>query len=376
MKGVINMTNYDLFGKPVIEKTDLKDEFIIPPFSILDTASGDWQNRKNRWKALGIESEVGRDNPSAIRLSETGNDITKTPYVSIFDPVLCELMYRWFVPKNGDILDPFAGGSVRGIVSNYLGYYYTGLELREEQVDANIQQGIDIVDENMEIDISKEGIVTVYDKITNTVEKYGGPLSDSTLVTQSDDFSIQPTDLSSKQIDEEKMNISTSEKIIPKLREISTRASDIFGTGNKFKDITAGLAGVTPKFFDKYLIDPDVVQAKKDYGLIKKELELSLTNNPRFPVAEVNRILDLLPNEKSFIQDPQSGAIALNTIANEIQQKLDESKSLLSGSKITTDIMQGSGVQISPFEPKTQEDLGKIKSGQYFIYNGEIRIMK
>ena len=38
--------------------------------------------------------------------------------------------------------------------------------------------------------------------------------------------------------------------------------------------------------------------------------------------------------------------------------------------------MQGSGVQISPFEPKTQEDLGKIKSGQYFIYNGEIRIMK
>ena len=148
MKGVINMTNYDLFGKPVIEKTDLKDEFIIPPFSILDTASGDWQNRKNRWKALGIESEVGRDNPSAIRLSETGNDITKTPYVSIFDPVLCELMYRWFVPKNGDILDPFAGGSVRGIVSNYLGYYYTGLELREEQVDANIQQGIDIVDEN------------------------------------------------------------------------------------------------------------------------------------------------------------------------------------------------------------------------------------
>tara|TARA_R110002020_G_scaffold298013_1_gene513732 strand:+ start:135 stop:1187 length:1053 start_codon:yes stop_codon:yes gene_type:complete len=237
-------------------------------------------------------------------------------------------------------------------------------------------KAIDIVDENMEIDISKEGIVTVYDKITNTVEKYGGPLSDSTLVTQSDDFSIQPTDLSSKQIDEEKMNISTSEKIIPKLREISTRASDIFGTGNKFKDITAGLAGVTPKFFDKYLIDPDVVQAKKDYGLIKKELELSLTNNPRFPVAEVNRILDLLPNEKSFIQDPQSGAIALNTIANEIQQKLDESKSLLSGSKITTDIMQGSGVQISPFEPKTQEDLDKIKSGQYFIYNGEIRIMK
>lgn len=35
---------------------------------------------------------------------------------SIFDPVLCELAYRWFSPVGGLILDPFAGGSVRGIV--------------------------------------------------------------------------------------------------------------------------------------------------------------------------------------------------------------------------------------------------------------------
>ena len=162
------MKDYDLFGEPVIEKTNLKGEFIIPPFSILDTASGDWQNRKNMWKSLGIKSEVGRENDnsnqimspdgrmfglkskktSAIRLSESGNDITKTPYVSIFDPLLCELMYKWFVPKGGSILDPFAGGSVRGIVSNHLNYNYTGIELREEQVDANVQQGVDIVPNN------------------------------------------------------------------------------------------------------------------------------------------------------------------------------------------------------------------------------------
>ncbi len=36
---------------------------------------------------------------------------------SIFDPVLCELAYRWFCPPGGLILDPFAGGSVRGIVA-------------------------------------------------------------------------------------------------------------------------------------------------------------------------------------------------------------------------------------------------------------------
>ena len=59
---------------------------------------------------------------------------------SIFDPVLCELFYRWFVPKGGHILDPFAGGSVRGIVASRLGYQYTGIDLRQEQVDANEHQ--------------------------------------------------------------------------------------------------------------------------------------------------------------------------------------------------------------------------------------------
>lgn len=59
---------------------------------------------------------------------------------SIFDPVLCELSYRWFCPPGGRILDPFAGGSVRGIVASRLGFDYTGVELRKEQVDANRKQ--------------------------------------------------------------------------------------------------------------------------------------------------------------------------------------------------------------------------------------------
>ena len=39
-------------------------------------------------------------------------------------------------------MDPFAGGSVRGIVASRLGRNYTGIELRPEQIDANrIQAG-------------------------------------------------------------------------------------------------------------------------------------------------------------------------------------------------------------------------------------------
>jgi hypothetical protein len=41
---------------------------------------------------------------------------------SVFDPVLCELALRWFAPRGGSILDPFAGGSVRGIVASALGH--------------------------------------------------------------------------------------------------------------------------------------------------------------------------------------------------------------------------------------------------------------
>lgn len=63
---------------------------------------------------------------------------------SIFDPVLTELCYKWFCPPGGVILDPFAGGSVRGIVAGVLGFEYHGCELRPEQVAANREQADEI----------------------------------------------------------------------------------------------------------------------------------------------------------------------------------------------------------------------------------------
>lgn len=59
---------------------------------------------------------------------------------SIFDPVLCELCYKWFIPVGGSILDPFAGGSVRGIVAATLGHAYTGIDLSARQIAANEAQ--------------------------------------------------------------------------------------------------------------------------------------------------------------------------------------------------------------------------------------------
>lgn len=179
------------------EKT-LAERFGVPPFSVLDQRQGYWQERKRAWVALGIESDLGRgDNllkrsaseeaflkrdgdykdPSkyngglmfsshtaadpgfydkkGAKEKELGRKLSTDEFLrdhyepvdsgvtrgtSIFDPVLAELCYRWFVPPGGAILDPFAGGSVRGIVAARLGYAYHGIDLRQEQCDANKEQ--------------------------------------------------------------------------------------------------------------------------------------------------------------------------------------------------------------------------------------------
>ena len=145
----------DLFGNEIIEDVLLRDRFIEPPFSVLDTKSGSWQLRKNKWKEKGIEGEIGRNMTGQKTSQRTGDvdylrngKVDKSQYISIFDPALTELMYRWFCPDNGKILDPFAGGSVRGVVAHYLGYQYTGIELRQEQVDANRKNALDILPVN------------------------------------------------------------------------------------------------------------------------------------------------------------------------------------------------------------------------------------
>lgn len=143
----------DLFGNPIERKRDLKREFGAYPFTILDTMDGLWQARKKRWKNMGIKSEVGRDAQTyhmkdwAYKKGEEGvlkgNNLPSD--TSIFDPVLCELMYCWYCPQGGNILDPFAGGSVRGIVAHYLGYHYSGIDIRQEQIDSNREQAIEIL---------------------------------------------------------------------------------------------------------------------------------------------------------------------------------------------------------------------------------------
>jgi hypothetical protein len=123
----------------------LRDKFIVPPFTVLDARQGYWKQRKEAWKALGYDSAAGREG-----LQDTANTSeNKVSYLtgfgpamggSAFDPVLAELVYRWFNVPGGTVLDPFCGECTKGIVAASLGYEYTGVDVRKEQVVANAEQ--------------------------------------------------------------------------------------------------------------------------------------------------------------------------------------------------------------------------------------------
>ena len=167
----LDIPDFEIEPEDVEEKEQnkkLSDRFIIPPFSVLDTKQGVWQQRKNYWLDLGIKSEIGRDSMAlnfssnikdssivkgeGLNWSQSTKDMVakiagNSDGISVFDPVLCELTYKWFNTPNGKVLDCFAGGSVRGIVSAKLGYEYLGNDLRREQIEANRMNAKEVLQE-------------------------------------------------------------------------------------------------------------------------------------------------------------------------------------------------------------------------------------
>lgn len=200
----------------------LADDFVVPPFTVLDQRSGPWKRRRDLWNNLGLRSDLGRggdligggsqtyNDPSIYTAKREieqriGRDLSMAEFLrdhyrahadgsagltmgsasgrdpsfykqkqsveakigraltteeferdyyvrqgastglsgsgtSVFDPVLAEVLVRWFAPPGGSVLDPFAGGSVRGVVSAMCGFRYTGIDLRPEQVAENRRQ--------------------------------------------------------------------------------------------------------------------------------------------------------------------------------------------------------------------------------------------
>lgn len=119
----------------------LIDDYTVPPFSVLDTRQGYWQSRRTRWMNYGLGRELHARNVEAGRnrhgesaanvmsLQQTASGDRQV--VSVFDPVLAEIAYKWWCPQGGSVLDPFAGGAVRGVVASVLGHEYVGVDISE-----------------------------------------------------------------------------------------------------------------------------------------------------------------------------------------------------------------------------------------------------
>ena len=136
-------------GPQRVPSSLLHAKFGWPPFSILNTISWDWQRRKDEWENLYRDSTKGRDvkrfNATPTNtFSARGAEAKEAESVSEFDPFLCELMYRWFSRPGDRVLDPFAGGCVRGTVASVLGRDYFGIDLSGIQTEMNVSQFFDV----------------------------------------------------------------------------------------------------------------------------------------------------------------------------------------------------------------------------------------
>lgn len=111
----------------------LSEKFGAPPFSVLDTRQGYWQERRALWRKL--TGNLSETKEQVLGRNSKLGDINDGS--SNFDPVLAELVMRWFCPKGGKVLDPFGGEQTKGVVAGVLGLSYHAVELRKAQVDVD-----------------------------------------------------------------------------------------------------------------------------------------------------------------------------------------------------------------------------------------------
>jgi hypothetical protein len=132
--------------------------------NVWNSVKGDWLRLKKDWReridTAGLNAGV--ENPSfATRegcwqgesgfanvvnakkeISESGEITTTTKShngnASVLDPVACEVIARFFMPKEGKrVYNPFGGGVQFGYIAGACGYEYVASEIRQNQCDAN-----------------------------------------------------------------------------------------------------------------------------------------------------------------------------------------------------------------------------------------------
>lgn len=163
-KTYLDLSGYAYMVYGTFEQVRMKRVCHATMTNVWNSLKGDWLKMKKEWNER-IE-EAGRkyniDNPkfasrdgcwqgasgmSNVVLSKqvvNGDEIIHEKgksfngNASVLDPVACEAILRFFMPKEGRrVYNPFGGGVQMGFVTGWNGYEYLSSEIRQNQCDAN-----------------------------------------------------------------------------------------------------------------------------------------------------------------------------------------------------------------------------------------------
>jgi len=106
-----------------------KQGIINPAYA---TRDGCWQGTNGYSNVVNMKRSLDEDGEVIEKTkSHNGN-------ASVLDPVACEVIARFFMPKTGGrIYNPFGGGVQMGYIAGASGYGYVASEIRQNQTDAN-----------------------------------------------------------------------------------------------------------------------------------------------------------------------------------------------------------------------------------------------
>lgn len=148
-------TYLEMSGFHYMVKGDLKDIRMkilahITMTNVWNPNKGDWLRLKREWNAKINEAGAAKGIANPLFASRDGcwqgtngfaNVVTGHAHngnASVLDPVVCEVILRFFMPREGRrVYNPFGGGVQFGFISGSYGYEYIASEIRQNQCDAN-----------------------------------------------------------------------------------------------------------------------------------------------------------------------------------------------------------------------------------------------
>jgi hypothetical protein len=163
-KTYLNLSGYEYMVYGTFDQIRMKRLAHATMTNTWNSVKGDWLRMKKEWneKIDSAGEKKGIENPryatrsgcwqgsnglsnivlgnQTVENGEIKNHTEKSlnNNASVLDPVACEVILRFFMPKAGRrVFNPFGGGVQFGFISGSYGYDYISSEIRKNQCDAN-----------------------------------------------------------------------------------------------------------------------------------------------------------------------------------------------------------------------------------------------